>query len=242
VPLCPTSCEICSSGTPASESSETNECRSSRGVHSDGLRPGTRAKARRKSRRTLPASILVPTDVVNTRPVSRHRSPADNRSAACCARCLHSASMHRSGRASVRRDLLVLVSPPTRTDRHTSTCGGNDPPASRCTCSQRSARSSSVRRDNGVGVLCEGDAADSKKELTVTPQAFIGSTRSSAMARSSRWWRARQELMALDPQSSAACPTTSADVQLSLKIRILHMRVFRWTNPNDGQNGGQTHS
>jgi hypothetical protein len=54
--------------------------------------------------------------------------------------------------------------------------------------------------ENGVGVLCEGDAADSKKELTVTPQAFMGSTRSSAMARSSRWWRGRQELMALDPQ------------------------------------------
>jgi hypothetical protein len=30
--------------------------------------------------------------------------------------------------------------------------------------------------ENGVGVLCEGDAADSKKELTVTPQAFMGST------------------------------------------------------------------
>jgi hypothetical protein len=58
------------------------------GVHSDGLRPGTRAKARRKSRRTLPASILVPTEVLNTSPVSCHRSPADKRSAACCARCL----------------------------------------------------------------------------------------------------------------------------------------------------------
>jgi hypothetical protein len=33
------------------------------------------------------------------------------------------------------------------------------------------------------GVLCEGDAADGKKELTVTPQAFMGSIRSSAMGK-----------------------------------------------------------
>jgi hypothetical protein len=29
---------------------------------------------------------------------------------------------------------------------------------------------------------------------------------------------------------------------VSLKLRILHLRVSRWTNPNGGQNGGQTHS
>ena len=46
----------------------------------------------------------------------------------------------------------------------------------------------------------------------------------------------------LDPQTSAACPRTSSDVQSSLKIRILHIGKFRWTNPNGGQNGGQTHS
>jgi hypothetical protein len=46
----------------------------------------------------------------------------------------------------------------------------------------------------------------------------------------------------LDPQTSAACPRTSTDVQFSLKIRILYLGVFRWTNPNGGQNGGQTHS
>jgi hypothetical protein len=45
-----------------------------------------------------------------------------------------------------------------------------------------------VRRDSSTsrtvyGVLCEGDTADGEKELTVTPQAFIGSTRSSAMGR-----------------------------------------------------------
>ena len=63
----------------------------------------------------------------------------------------------------------------------------------------------------------------------MTPQAFMGSTRSSAMARSSRWRRARQVLMALDPQTSAASPRTSTDVQFSLKIRILHLGVLRWT-------------
>jgi hypothetical protein len=46
----------------------------------------------------------------------------------------------------------------------------------------------------------------------------------------------------LDPQTSAACPRTSPHVQFSLKIRVLHFGVFRWTNPNGGQNGGQTHS
>jgi hypothetical protein len=35
--------------------------------------------------------------------------------------------------------------------------------------------------------------------------------------------------MALDPQTSAACPPTSSDVQFSLEIRILHLGVFRWT-------------
>jgi hypothetical protein len=34
----------------------------------------------------------------------------------------------------------------------------------------------------------------------------------------------------------------SGDVQFSLKIWIPHLRGFRWTNPNGGQNGGQTHS
>jgi hypothetical protein len=46
----------------------------------------------------------------------------------------------------------------------------------------------------------------------------------------------------LDPSTSAACLRTSTNVQFSLKIRILHLGVFRWTDPNGGQNGGQTHS
>jgi hypothetical protein len=42
----------------------------------------------------------------------------------------------------------------------------------------------------------------------------------------------------LDAQTSAACPRTSSDVQLSLKMGVSHFGVFGWTNPN----GGQTHS
>jgi hypothetical protein len=50
-------------------------------------------------------------------------------------------------------------------------------------------------------------------------------------------------LIALEPQTSAACTWTSPDVQFSLKIRTLHLGTFRWTNRNvPGQNGGQTHS
>jgi hypothetical protein len=34
---------------------------------------------------------------------------------------------------------------------------------------------------------------------------------------------------ALDPQTSAAWPRTSPDVQFSLEIRILDLDAFRWT-------------
>src|SRR5512133_3355854 len=61
-------------------------------------------------------------------------------------------------------------------------------------------------------------------------------------ARPSGRWPAGQERMALDPQTSAACPRTSPCVQFPLEIRILYLGGFRWTNPNGGQNGGQTHS
>ena len=46
----------------------------------------------------------------------------------------------------------------------------------------------------------------------------------------------------VDPQTSAACPRTSAGVQFSLKIGVLHSGAFRWTNPNGGQNASQIHS
>jgi hypothetical protein len=75
VPLWPTSHEISSSGTPASDNTETNECRSSRGVHSSGSMPGTRWSARRKVTPDVGASIAVPNAVVKTSPVSCQRSP-----------------------------------------------------------------------------------------------------------------------------------------------------------------------
>src|SRR5918993_1545472 len=64
-------------------------------------------------------------------------------------------------------------------------------------------------------------------------------TRSSVIGRDHHsCWRARLELMALDPQTSAAGPRTSPDVEFSLEIRILDLCAFRWTKAN----GGQTHS
>src|SRR5262249_8480117 len=50
--------EICSIGTPASESSETKLCRSSRGVQSAGFRPAASVTLR-KERRTCEASAGV---------------------------------------------------------------------------------------------------------------------------------------------------------------------------------------
>jgi hypothetical protein len=41
--------------------------------------------------------------------------------------------------------------------------------------------------------------------------------------------RQDKNLWLFDPQRSAACPRTSPDVHFSLKIRILHLGVFRWT-------------
>ena len=47
---------------------------------------------------------------------------------------------------------------------------------------------------------------------------------------------------ALDPQTSAAWPRMASNIHFSLKTRIQHLDVLRWTDPNGGQNGGQTHS
>jgi pimeloyl-ACP methyl ester carboxylesterase len=49
-------------------------------------------------------------------------------------------------------------------------------------------------------------------------------------------------LVLVTPRHRAARPRLSIDVQFSLKTTILHSGVFRWTNRNGGQNGGQTHS
>ena len=81
------------------------------GVQSAGSSPGTRARARRRSRRTLAAFMPVPSRVVNTSPVSVHRSPAASWSFACCTRWTRSASTQRLAKARVRRDFRVLVSP-----------------------------------------------------------------------------------------------------------------------------------
>jgi len=59
-------------------------------------------------------------------------------------------------------------------------------------------------------------------------------TRSSVMGQDHLWL--------LTPQTSAAWPRTSPDVQFSLEIRILDLGAFRWTKANRGQNGGQTDS
>ena len=45
-----------------------------------------------------------------------------------------------------------------------------------------------------------------------------------------------------DPRSSATCPRTSQTFQLSFKIGILQLGVFRWPDSDGGQNRGQTHS
>ena len=69
-------------------------------------------------------------------------------SAACRARCSRSASATNSDIASVRLLRSVFVSPWAQTERHTATCGGTGGSAagspSRSTCSQVSARASSV--------------------------------------------------------------------------------------------------
>jgi hypothetical protein len=84
------------------------------------------------------------------------------------------------------------------------------------------------------GVLCEGDTADGKKELTVTPQAFMSSTRSSAMEDHRGGGGQDKNSWLLTPGIGRVSKYASA-VQCPLKIGILHLGVFQWTNPNGGQ-------
>ena len=59
-------------------------------------------------------------ELVNTRPVSCHSGPADSRASACHLRCSRNAVTAFCGKARVRRDFSVLVSPcnePTATPR-----------------------------------------------------------------------------------------------------------------------------
>ncbi len=81
-----------------------------------GSRPAA-SRTSRTDRRTLPASSGVPTLDANTSPCSCHRFPAGRGSWSAARRCgACSASTARRGRANVRRDLRVFVSP-SITDR-----------------------------------------------------------------------------------------------------------------------------
>jgi hypothetical protein len=78
----------------------------------------------------------------NTKSLSCHLLPAACLISSCCTWWSRSTSTQRCGSFSVRRDFLVLVSPPARTERQTMMNGGS---VSRSTKDQVSARSSSVR-------------------------------------------------------------------------------------------------
>jgi hypothetical protein len=73
----------------------------------------------------------------------------------------------------VRRDFLFLLSPPGRTERHTMMTGGV---ASRSTCDQVRARSSSVRtseqRDDDVGVKRSALGGSQERVCLVVGQRF----------------------------------------------------------------------
>jgi len=119
---CPARRAISSTATPDTDITDTNVCRSSQGAQTPSMPAFLHRE--RKSRRTCEASSGVPTLVVNTRPVSCHSGPAARRDDACHLRCSRSAATALCGKASVRRDFSVLVSPCNRTDRHTAMLGG----------------------------------------------------------------------------------------------------------------------
>ncbi len=106
-----------STGTPFADSTDTNVCRISRGTQSSP-RPAFFVMIL-NALITLFAVKAVPTLDANSSPVFCHTSPARARSLFCCAQSFLSASTHRCGKASVRRDFCVFVSPPARSDRHT---------------------------------------------------------------------------------------------------------------------------
>jgi hypothetical protein len=132
----------------ASDSTETNECRSSRGVHSAGSIPGTWRSARRRLRPRLAASISVPFLVVNTSPLSCQASPplAARPPAAPAASALRRCT-ERGAPASVETSASWCPHPRGRTAGPpcTASRGGGHRRPSKWTCSQRRARSSSVR-------------------------------------------------------------------------------------------------
>jgi len=115
--LWPTRCAISSTLMPPSDISETKVWRSSRGVQHSPI-PASRQTFLKRFL-TFDGSSGVPTEVVKTRPCSRQRPSAALRSTSCSSHSIRSACATAPGRARVRRDLDVLVSPPARTDRHT---------------------------------------------------------------------------------------------------------------------------
>jgi hypothetical protein len=133
-------------------------------------------------------------------------------------------------------------------------CGANPHPRWPCGPHPSSSRTRPVRGDPRLaetrgtsrtvyGILGERHTAECQEGISRDTQALMGGTRSSVMGKIIAVPAGQDKNSWLfDPQTSAACPRTSPDVQFSLRIRILHLGVFRWTNPNGGQNGGQTHS
>lgn len=107
-------------GTPASDSTDTKLCRSSRSVQPSGFR-SVFARTARKDRSTLPAFHSVPTADAKTRPCSCQAFPA---AALCSSR---SRRWNRWAPPTARQrqhalDLLVL--PPARTERQALVGGG----------------------------------------------------------------------------------------------------------------------
>ena len=132
VPLWPTNCDICSTGTPASDNTETNECRNSRGVHSNGSRLGTRGYGPPEVPSNIGGVHLGTERGCEHKPCVLPPLTGRQPIGGLLRPLLSEGFTHRAGTARVRRDFFVLVSPPSRTERQTSMCGGTGPSVSGC--------------------------------------------------------------------------------------------------------------
>jgi hypothetical protein len=119
VEACPARRAISSVLTPRWLMTLTNEVRSSRGIQPSPVPAAVHTRL--NIFRMFPPSSAAPRWEVKTSPVSCHRPPARARSRSWLACRARSASTASFGRARVRRDRPVLVSPRARTDRHTAT-------------------------------------------------------------------------------------------------------------------------
>jgi len=119
----PTRWAISSIGIPELDSSDTKLCRSSLRVQAIGFIPAA-ATTRRKALRTLAGSSGEPVVVENTRSNSSSWHPLSALCFSTRSRCFVRASTQRAGNSSVRRDLLVFVSPCARTDLQRWMVGG----------------------------------------------------------------------------------------------------------------------